>query len=561
MITRKERATRSATERFVDTFVTTYFSNLSSDQFTYLDGVYRTIANRIAQLRDVRDIKLNYLDDYSIVKKDIYETLFNKSLLLADLNYRMIPEVFSDLNRIYNNVIEGAENLSKQITVAEDIVKTLEGSLKQKVSISSIKNEVLIYDTIGSSTYVSEGTLAKDKRAGLVTLGINKTEYIPFKIKNVIVNKDKGTMSRPLIGDLTWDNINNGYFTSRSFSDSPLFENSSTSDINRMSDQNMETSYLVEYNSDDDREELKMGIELEFDTGRIDMINVVVDPSDMVSVMTSSVILPKMTRILTHGKEDVEDVTSKSMDNTIEANGYVLGETETDISHKRPDIYPTGSFFISTNDISSLTMELTSDEPQEIFYPEKIIKDGSGNILHKFNYFETLVLNKYQPPLEYVGPTEFYTPQEITELGEIEATGSDIHDERNHIFRYFIGIKEIQLLRLTYASEGSIITADLNTSGKKIAGADLFVNEYVPEGTEIHYYYSADTVDWFEIAPGSRVDIGDLPRRIVFQGFDVLRGDLLIPTVTTSLFLKIEMKGTGDITPVLKSYAARIKLM
>lgn len=561
MITRKERATRSATERFVDTFVTTYFSNLSSDQFTYLDGVYRTIANRIAQLRDVRDIQLNYLDDYSIVKKDIYETLFNKSLLLADLNYRMIPEVFSDLNRIYNNVIEGAENLSKQITVAEDIVKTLEGSLKQKVSLSSIKNEVLIYDTIGSSTYVAEGTLAKDKRAGLVTLGINKTEYIPFKIKNVIVNKDKGTMSRPLIGDLTWDNIKNGYFTSRSFSDSPLFENSSTSDINRMSDQNMETSYLIEYNSDDDREELKMGIELEFDTGRIDMINVVVDPSDMVSVMTSSVILPKMTRILTHSKEDVEDVTSKSMDNAIEANGYVLGETETDISHKRPDIYPTGSFFISTNNISSLTMELTSDEPQEIFYPEKIIKDGSGNTLHKFNYFETLVLNKYQPPLEYVGPTEFYTPQEITELGEIEATGNDIHDERNHIFRYFIGIKEIQLLRLTYASEGSIITADLNTSGKKIAGADLFVNEYVPDGTEIYYYYSADTVDWFEIAPGSRVNIGDLPRRIVFQGFDVLRGDLLISTVTTSLFLKIEMKGTGDITPVLKSYAARIKLM
>jgi hypothetical protein len=561
MLTRRERREELAMEEFINAFIDAYFNNLEVGTFTFLDEIYRIFAVRIAELREVMKVKLSYPDEHSIVRSDLYSTLFEKAKLAADLSYRMIPEAFERIGQVANNLIERSESLTAQLTVCDDIVKALEGSLKKKVSITSVKNEILVYDTIGTDTKIIEGDLSVDRRAGVVVLGIKDTTEIDFSIEEVKYDKPKGTMKAPKVGDMTWDNIENGYFTSRSFSSAPLLESERTMDIKRMVDNDFETSYLVEYNTTSDRDALNMNLELSFDLGRVDILSIVVDPGDYESVTTSSVVLPSLTKIITRGERTTEDITDIVTDNIVEMKGTSAGTVEAEITHKRPDIYPIGSFFLCRNSIDRLSIVLSSEKPQEIFYPEKVVRDVSGNLLHRFNYFETLVLNRYEPLVGHLNPREFYTAAELAEMNEISNVGHTVLDKKRNLFRYFIGVKELRLLRATYKTEGECTTANLNDTNKKVAGVELYVNERIPKETSIIYSISINRVNWHEIAPQGRVDSGGAPRRIVFHGFEATIGDKLVDLEAESMYLKINMTGTGSESPVINAYALRIKLL
>ena len=561
MLTRKDRRQELAMETFISAFTNAYFTNMDSGQFAFLDEIYRSFAQRTNELREIMEVDLDYLDDYTIVRSDVYLMMFNKARLAADLSYRMIPESFERLNTVANNLLEMSEALTSSLTVCDDMVKALEGNLKRKVSVNSIKDELLHYDTIGTETSLMEGSLSVDKRAGAITLGVLGTESVTFSINSVAVDRSKGTMDIPEIGDKTWDNIDNGYFTSRTFSTYPLLENTDTRDVQRMKDQDMETSYLVEYNTNSDRESLSMNIELSFNIGRVDVMNIVVDPGDYNSVSTSSVILPSLTKVTSRHNGDTEDITDMATNNIIELRGTSAGSTEAEITHKRPDVFPIGSFYLAKKDINGLNIVLTADKPQEIYYPEKEVRDVSGNLLHGFNYFETLVLNKYEPPSGYMNPRLFYSNSEVAEMNRIVETGHTVEDTRKSLFRYFVGIKEIELLRLTYLTIGEAVTNNLNSSGRTIAGVELYVNEYIPEGSTITYQLSTNRIEWYDVSPQGRADSGSTPRRLIFGGLEVEAGDKEIPITTETIYLKVKMTGDGTESPVLKAYAVRIKLI
>ena len=561
MLTRKDRREESAMETFINAFIDAYFTSMRAEQFTFLDEVYRTFAIRTRELSEIMTVDLNYLDEYSIVRSDIYKMLFDKSKLAAELSYRMIPESFNRMNEVANNLLEKSESLAAAITVCDDLVKALEGSLKRKVSLNSIKDELLHYDTVGSETLLMEGSLSIDKRAGVATLGV--TGYIPvdFKIVDAVSDVARGSMTIPNEGDETWDNITNGYFTSRTFSTFPFLESDSTMDIQRMKDQDMETSYLIEYNSKSDRESMSMNIELSFNLGRVDIVNLVIDPGDNNAVSTSSVILPSLTKVTSRMAGETEDITTMATNNIIELKGTSAGAVEAEITHKRPDVFPIGSFYIAKKNIDGLNLVLTAERPQEIYYPEKEVRDVSGNLLHRFNYFETLVLNRYESPLGHINPRIFYTDAEVAEMSEIADTGHTVEDRRRALYRYFIGVKEIQLLRMTYMTTGEAITTNLNSSGRNIAGVELYVNEYIPEGSEMMYQLSTDRVEWHDISPQGRAKSEGIPRRLIFKGLDVEAGDKEIPVDTKTIYLKVKMTGDGTESPALKAYAVRIKLI
>lgn len=562
MLTRRDIGKKSVIEKFVDNFISTYFGNLSINQFTYLDEIYRVLASRLSELGRLGSIDINYPDDYTIVKSVLYKKLFNDARLIASVAYNIIPETYEQCNSVINNIVEQAESISLQLNTCKTMVDTIEGTLKRKLSITSIKDEILQYDTISVNTFLQPGDLTIDKRAGYLTLGIANGIEIPFKIKNIEYNRTKGIRLSPKIGGFTWDFITNGYFTSRTFSSSPLFENEYTKDHNRMLDGDLETSYMVEYNSDDNRESMKINLDIEVEKGRVDLINIVADPGDNTSVITSSVVLPKINRLLIEKDDKIQiDKTEDALNNIINLNNISVGEIEGGIRHTAPDIYPTGSFIISENNINKINIEFVCDKPQEVSYPEKIVKDITGNTLHRFNYFETLVLDKYTPPVTHIDPKEYYTISEISELHDIMESGYNSYNENQSLYRYFIGIKELQLLRFNYHSKGNVKTHNLNSSGKRIAAVDLFVNEIIYEGTEIHYYFSTNTVDWNEISPQGRVNNLDLPKRIVFEGFETISTDLLLSEKPVKIYLMIEMNGTGGITPILKAYAVRIKFI
>ena len=271
--------------------------------------------------------------------------------------------------------------------------------------------------------------------------------------------------------------------------------------------------------------------------------------------------MPSLTKVTSRAEGETEDITDMATNNIIELKGTSAGAIEAEITHKRPDVFPIGSFYLAKKDIDGLNIVLTAERPQEIYYPEKEVRDVSGNLLHRFNYFETLVLNRYEPPIGHVNPKIFYTDSEIAEMSEISETGHTVEDTRKILYRYFIGVKEIELLRMTYMTMGEAITTNLNDSDKYIAGVELYVNEYVPEGSEIMYQFSTNRVEWYDISPQGRAESEDLPRRLVFKGLDVISGDKEIPVDTKTIYLKVKMTGDGTESPALKAYAVRIKLI
>ena len=188
MLTRKDRREESAMEVFINAFVDAYFTNMRADQFTFLDEVYRTFAIRTSEISEIMTVDLDYIDNYTIVKSDVYRMMFDKARLAADLSYRMIPESFDRMNEVANNLLEKSESLAAAITVCDDLVKALEGSLKRKVSVNSIKDELLYYDTIGSETLLMEGSLSVDRRAGVATLGVTGTVPVDFTIVDAVSN-------------------------------------------------------------------------------------------------------------------------------------------------------------------------------------------------------------------------------------------------------------------------------------------------------------------------------------------------------------------------------------
>ena len=578
MLSRKEKMVRTFAETYIRNKVRDTILNISSDDILFVDEIYRIISERLMQLSTNGIVSIDFIDAYTSVSSKYYSDIARDIKEIVEFNSNNINDIYVGLQKIADTVMSNSENIVNNIAVCEKLADKVEGNVRRKLSMSSIKDEILVYDSILSDDNIKTGTLAVDYIGGYITLYPASREPVLYNIKDIKISKDKGKISNPVDATISFDYITNGYFNSRIFSKDPLFEVEYDTKLDYIYDGDLETSYLVEYNSITANDSLTLTIILEpylryakaNKTARVDQIMLYLDPGNKISVENSDNILPKITNI----SVDKINKTKMVLDNTINIKNTSIGTVERGFQSKPPAVFPTGSYFISEEDVEQIKISITSDKAQNIWFPEKIITDAGKNIIHRFNYFETLVLNNYQSSyavspsdisenVERPNPSDMFTQQEINEMVSIASSGHDNgYDEHISMYRYYIGIKNLNLYAMSYKTSGDIFTNNLNSFPKRnIAAIELYVNEIIPDNTNIRYYISENQMIWHELVPVNRGEINELPTRIVYSTLTLKDTDKFINQESSTVYLKINMTGNMSRTPIIKSYAVRIKLI
>ncbi len=376
---------------------------------------------------------------------------------------------------------------------------------------------------------------------------------------SVVCNRTSGALVKGLYGRRTVDCLQNGYFTSRVFSTFPLLTQSNEIASSALCDSDLATAMDIEYNSFANNTPLVVTVKLRPSRPSVGVAYLLGNPGDMTAVSQSAGSLPLLTRMSVKPLGAAsQDLTAQLQDNRIDIQSIQVGDIEQQFSHAAGDPYPSCTCVLNRNNVELLEFEISATYPQIIFYPEIVAKGQSGNTVKRFNYFESLLLSGYRAPEGYVDPSTLFTDSQRSLLYETYAAAIETVQESIRLYRYFIGLKEIQLVDPVYSTTGETVSKNLNTSGRKIAAADLFVSDSVPEGTSISYMFSHDLINWYEMLPSNRT--GDGTKRLVFTDLDVTAGDMKVDADTADLYLKITMAGTSKLTPVLKAYAVRIKL-
>jgi len=565
IITRKEKRDFTTTEKTVRNRLEKIIRSISTNDVTFLDEIYRLLDMRLETMEEFGSIPLEYVDGRTPLGSKHYRDFARHLRELSELNLVTIPELYTMLKEISDDIFSAGESITESITVCEQLLSKVEGTLKQKMSLSSVKDEILIYDSMLSDEYLDTGTLGVDYRGGFMTLAPASSERIWYEFDEIKFSKLKGKISKPKDSNETLDFFTDGYFNSRMFSASPVFETSVERSTDPINDGYLQTSYMAEYNTLDPTAtfgiSMKLGIRsqaaAQFGTRRIDQVVIFLDPGDKASVNSTELITPYLSRLSINGV----DRTSEVLDNVIMVRGATIGEYERGFQTRSPAVYPTGSFMVCTPDVETVTIDLIADIPQSIWYPEKVVKNDTGNIIHRFNYLETLILNSYEPPDDHPDPRDLYTTREIDEMMEILESGYSSYDHHVELYRFLIGLKDIELFAYTYSTSGVFYSKNLNTHEEKmVAAVELYANEVIPVGTGIKYYISHDKVVWHEVAPVNRAEYGDLPTRIVYNGIETKDLDKHINITSSNVYMKIEMTGERTLSPRLKSYAVRVKL-
>lgn len=532
-----------------------------ASNFTFLDEMYRALAARMAAIRGYGSLRHDHVRDDDFVDSELFNELARGIQALSDTALLTIPGIYETLQASADQIVESAEDLTKRMSVCDDIIRKAEGNIKRKISVRSVKDEALVYDNLRSFEYITEGDLSIDRRTGFATLAVERSEEIPFTVEDVRVNVGKGELKAAVYNGLTWESVVDGYFHDRTFSENPVFENAGDADCASMSDGNLETRYLVEHNVLSETEPLTLRLSIAPPAGRIDACILTVQPADTESTLSSVVALPHLSQFAVRTASGQENMTRDLTDRRIKLRETVIGVDSPAIVHQDTDIYPTASYFLNREGIDRITIELSAPVPQEIYFPEKVVKNSVGDTLYRLNYLETLVMNGYEPGEGRRNPRDDFSDQELTRLARMIESGFTVEDEKIRLLRYSIGVKEISLKRYVFAPRSEGISVNLNASGRNLASVELYTSELLPAGTDIRYYVSADRVLWHELLPVGRAYNPDIPQRIVFEGIDEREGDLVLGMTVKDLYLKVVMTGSEQRTPVLKAYAVKLKLL
>lgn len=584
MLTGKDISKRLPIENYIDTEINQYFHNMNIGNFNFIDEIYAAINERFERIKNIGQVGFKLISDTDFISpaESIDDTsqgiidigsFFEDLQDIAKINYESIPEGYVALQEINEACISNSESITELIDYYETWIDDIEADIKNNLTHNSIKEEGIIYDNISNNTYLKTGDLTVNNTAGVVILPTVSEKQIPYQIE-ITCDKPKGQRAFPIFGSSTWSSIKNGYFHTRTFAEQPNFENEADASLTKLKDNRMDTHYGIEYNSFSKDVDMNIKLNIRFDPTRIDAISAVFEPYGNESILSVNNRYPLLRNIFIEGKQNndnfSEDISREVVNNVLKIDENEVGRIEDRIEYNYPDVFPAATYLLNRSNLHSITMDYLCDSPQEIYYPEQIIYDFKGNITHRFNYFETLVVNDYNAPAGkeqnadvegklLTDPDSYYNATESNSLIEIISNSYDTVIDKVALFRYFFGIKDLKLLRYTFKEHGEVISSNLNNSGKTIATVELYVNEIIKPYTDIKYYISSDQSTWYEISPSNRFSNSSLPRRAVFSGFEPAPRDLVINNNATEIYLKVSMDGKDNVTPVLNTYALKVK--
>lgn len=587
-VSRIEKRNMSYIENLVSSRIADIVYEITNSEKTYLDEIYRIIDTRIYEVSEFGTVDIDFIEDGDFVESQYYNTLLAKSRSLSEMSLTTLSRTYSELQAIFDTIYSKGESITTSLKAAENVVYKIEANVKRGLAIDSIKDEETILesflnkdhidtstgtDTNVSSSSQSQGTTAilsqNYKSLGANTLGFDfdggyltlypvSSTLVPYSIDKILINKPKGSITKPINSRKTMDFISNGYFNNRMLSTNPVFENEEDKDTGPVNDSDLTTSYKVEYNSVSPDDSLVLSMDLIFEEAgvRVDKLNITLDPGEKNGVLSTDNILPYISKIIVNET----DITQSVLDNSISIRNTKIGEIERGFNVSQTSVYPTASLNIGMTDVKKIRIELTSDIPQVIYYPEKVLLNSSKQEFYRFNYFETLIMDDYESPEDHPDPAYMYTIQELDLMQEILDNSSSSYNEQIKMNRFFIYIKDIEIYSNVYSTSGTMSTTNLNSSDRDIAAVEIYSNEVIPEGTSIRYFISTDKSVWYEISPMNREDTSELPTRVVYGGIEPSDSDEFINTVSAGAYLKIDIYGSESISPYIKSYVARIKL-
>jgi len=571
MLTGKDFEKPTAIENIVKQIVTNYFASLDRSIFTYRDEIYSFIKERVNRILKIGKLNFTPLSQYELINTINLPEFTQKYEELSLINYNAITDSFDVLQDVSESIASISDQIARKISYSDSIITAVENELKQEMIHNSIKQENILYDSILSNTLLKEGNLNIDTTTGIVTLPVTKRTNINY---NIIynVNKPKGKREIPSYGEGTFASIENGYFHNRMFSTNPKFEITQDGSIERIKDNDVETALLIEYNSFYDDDYLEVEYIISTNKDKVDLCQIVFEPLSNEAVVNAQNIYPVLTELTINTDNTSTNIKDKIVDNRIIIDENEIGAIEDRITHGNESVFPTVGYFINEGNIDNIRIKYKVDIPQTVYYPEKILYNYKGDTIHTFNYYETLVLNNYITPADRKGtttvneegeggtlsdPWTYYTPEEINNMRNIIATSYSSTDNHEEIYRYSIGIKDLQIYKYTFQPSGYIISENVLPDKKTAASVEIFVNDIIKPGTSIKYFVSTNKSTWYQIDP-SNTNRG-INKRIVFAGFEASDNDYFINEQANSLYVKIEMTGNDTYSPVLNSYALKVK--
>ena len=565
MLLRKEQRDSTEGEKYLLSLISGMVQPLLTTPIVFLDQIYRMVRYQVSSIKSTISFPRYYVTKRSVPDATLYSNLAFSSWKVSELAQTLVPDIYSSMNGISDTLLSTAEGLTDDITDLQSMSEIAQAKLIRKMSATSIKTDSIVYESFtNNNTFdIFENTFINTS-AGSLCLSATKTTGIDFRLENISVDKNKGELKKTkdiVTGDSSYI-FSDGFYYNRTYSINPIFEKDSDNTIYKMRDGDITSEYRIEYCSENDSEKLTLKLTVTPTViSKIDILNIVFSPCDTDSALSATndgVYLSKVLVTMADQSTPV-DVLSSFADNTIVVRNTTYGSVEDRPTLVSPYIYPSYAIPIFKLNVKSIDIELVCDRPQKIYYLNKAVYDHKGTIVSKFNFLESLVLNKYIPPYGRLDPQTLFTKSQISDFNSIVKNGYSVTDLKVPAFRYSIGIRELSLNDNIYSKEGVAVTSNLNESDKEVYSVELFVNEDLHLGAT-RYFVSTDKVTWIEIEPANRNINTSLPNRVLFVAVDDSKDrDFLYPAVTKKVYAKVYLAGDTTYSPVIKSFLARVK--
>lgn len=535
---------------------------------TYLDEVYTALFMRSYVFHSMRSFETELdeffdgwlINPYDEVDIEQIVSVARASRFLCSIVYQNLDRLYASIEELENDIIHRGETISNSVHTLSVMIDKVHAAMSRDARMSSILDECIVYDTLDINTFFNpEGaTLALDTSTGFISLMPADTHAVGYVIDTPdMFDVPPGSIKETVYGVDTFETIENGYFHGRFFSSSPRMNDTKVSDINAVHDPGIGNIYEVELNTTSIiRSGFRMGLTLR--------------PSSSANVMRIALSLPTTESTFSSPFYQVycpniiydnQNMSNRIFDNRITSEKFNVGSIEPlwgygdNVTAYKTLVLPG----IAAG--KELKLQLVTYTPQLASFPEIIFTNQEGKEVSRLNYFETLAVMKYDAPEGTLDPKSLFSPDQLSALSSAVAVSRlNVSTYNATLYRYYFGIRSIELANVIYQNEGEIISTNINKGGKPLASVSIYVNEYVPDGTFIRYFVGVDPQTWIEVEPANATVKRGYPNRVLFsKNIQALLSDVIAPGTVTSLYVRIVMKGNSSDTPLLKSIAVRMK--
>jgi len=162
MLTGKDLDNKLEIEKFIEAYTTLHFSTMDLSNYQYLDEIYSSISAKLDKIKQIGNIRYKPIDDYDFVDENVFQNFIEDYSVLSNINYKMIPEIFTGFQKVSDNIMNIANNINKITYESNTILKNIEEEVKTKLLRKSIKEESTIYDSLGPGSKFSPTTAWHD---------------------------------------------------------------------------------------------------------------------------------------------------------------------------------------------------------------------------------------------------------------------------------------------------------------------------------------------------------------------------------------------------------------